>query len=217
MRDNIENFLGALEIENEFSANTVSAYRNDLGQFVRYLQDRHALESWPEVEPSHLTSYVLDLREREYATSTVARKTAAVKSFFGFMTRNGDLRADPSEQLSAPRVEKYAPRALPEHEVQVLLDEPAKVCTPESIRDRAMLQLLYSSGMRVSELVSLDVEDLNLDGRTVRCTGKQNRQRVIEVPATAARAVAEYLDTGRPAICRNPEEMALFLDRKSVV
>ncbi len=214
MRDSIERFLGALEIQNEFSTNTVSAYRNDLGQFVRYLQDRHTLESWPEVEPTHLTSYVLDLREREYATSTVARKTAAVKSFFGYMTRNGELRADPAETLAAPRVEKFAPRALPEGEVQTLLAEPAKDRTPEATRDRAMLQLLYATGMRVSELVSLDVQDLDRERGRVRCTGKQNRQREIDLPAAAVDAARIYLDEARPAICRDPDQPALFLNHR---
>ncbi|HMM42646.1 MAG TPA: tyrosine recombinase [Thermomicrobiales bacterium] len=214
MRDSIERFLGALESENEFSANTVSAYRNDLGQFARYLQERHSLEAWPEVDPSHLTSYVLDLREREYATSTVARKTAAVKSFFGYLTRNGDLRADPSEQLAAPRVEKFAPRALPEGEVRTLLAEPEKECTPEAIRDRAMLQLLYASGMRVSELVSLDVDDLDFEGGRVRCTGKQNRQREIDLPAPAVEAARLYLESARPAICRSSDQPALFLNHR---
>lgn len=214
MRENIERFLGALEVENEFSTNTVSAYRNDLGQFVRYLEDRQGLASWPEVEPSHLTSYVLDLREREYAASTVARKTAAVKSFFGYLTRQGDLRADPSGQLAAPRVEKLAPRALPEESVQVLLAEPVKECTPEAIRDRAMLQLLYASGMRVSELVSLDVDDLDLGRQRVRCTGKQNRQRDIDLSPAAVEAAQEYLEVARPAICRDPNQAALFLNHR---
>lgn len=214
MRDSIERFLAALETENEFSTNTVSAYRNDLGQFVRYLQDRHTLESWPEVEPSHLTSYALDLREREYATSTVARKTAAVKSFFGYLTRSGELRADPSDQLAAPRVEKFAPKALPEDVVQSLLAEPTKDSTPEAMRDRAMLQVLYASGMRVSELVSLDVDDLDLEKGRVRCTGKQNRQRDIDLADAAVEATRAYLSEARPVICRNAEQPALFLNHR---
>lgn len=214
MRDSIERFLGALEVENEFSTNTVSAYRNDLGQFVSYLQDRQTLGTWSEVETTHLTSYVLELREREYAASTVARKTAAVKSFFGYLTRNGDLRSDPSEQLSAPRVEKFAPRVLPEGDVQALLDESAKECTPEGMRDRAMLQVLYASGMRVSELVSLNTDDLELGNSRVRCTGKQNRQRLIDLPESAVEATTIYLNEARPLICRDPELSALFLNHR---
>jgi len=214
MRDSIGRFLSALEDENEFSANTVSAYRNDLGQFVRYLEERLSLTSWPEVQPSNLTSYALELREREYAASTVARKTAAVKSFFGYLVRSGELRADPSESLATPRVEKFAPKALPEEDVQALLAEPAKQCTPEAQRDLAMMQMLYASGMRVSELVSLDVDDVDLASGSVRCTGKQNRRREIDLPGAVVETTRTYVTEARPQICRGTEQSALFLNQR---
>src|SRR5262245_49452392 len=103
MKDSVERFLIALQAEKGFSANTVSAYRNDLNQFAQFLVEQLHVSDWLEVTDSHLTSYLLSLREREYATSTIARKTAAIKSFFAYMVDCGALRADPSEAVASPR------------------------------------------------------------------------------------------------------------------
>jgi integrase/recombinase XerD len=214
MRDSVERFLSALETESEFSSNTVSAYRNDLNQFIVYLQGTLTLQSWREVESTHLTSYVLDMRDREYASSTVARKTAAVKSFFGYLTRSGELRSDPSEALASPRVEKYVPKAISEDQIQSLLREPERDTTPEAQRDLAMLHVLYSTGMRVSELVSLNVDDVDPGGQRVCCTGKQNRQRDVELSPPAEIALRAYIREARPAIQRKADEPALFLNHR---
>jgi integrase/recombinase XerD len=214
MRDCIDRFLNDLQLGSEFSANTVSAYRNDLGQFLKYLDEHCGVASWQQVDATHLTGYVLQMREREYASSTVARKTAAMKTFFGHLVRSGELRADPSESLSAPRVEKYVPKAMSEREILLLLNAPALETTSESLRDLAMLHVLYSTGMRVTELVSLDLDDVDLDAGTVCCTGKQNRRRDVELSPEAIEALRSYLDRGRAAIARNADESALFLNHR---
>ncbi len=214
MRESIERFLSALEAGSDFSSNTVSAYRNDLNQFVGFINGDLGVGSWTELQDSHLTSYVLQMRERRYASSTVARKTAAIKSFFGFMVRSGELRADPSESLASPRVEKYVPKAITEQQIQALMLEPTRDAKPENNRDCAMLQTLYSTGMRVSELVSLDVEDVDLGRGTIGCTGKQNRRRDVELSPEAAQALRNYIETGRPAISKIPNENALFLNHR---
>ncbi|MEX1159118.1 MAG: tyrosine recombinase [Thermomicrobiales bacterium] len=214
MRESIEHFLGALEAGSDFSSNTVSAYRNDLGQFVGFVCDEQGVQSWSELQETHLTSYVLHMRERKYASSTLARKTAAIKSFFGYMLRSGELRADPSESLASPRVEKYVPKAMTEAQIQSLLHEPTREARPENARDCAMLQTLYATGMRVSELVSLDLDDVDLERRTVCCTGKQNRRRDVDLSPEAILALRRYLDTGRPAIVRDANQPALFLNHR---
>jgi integrase/recombinase XerD len=214
MRDSIDRFLSDLQSGSEFSSNTVSAYRNDLNQFVRHLEEQERLKSWQEVQPTHLTSFVLQMRAKEYASSTVARKTAAMKSFFGFLVRSGDLRSDPSETLSSPRVEKYVPKAISEHQIQLLLRAPASDTTTEALRDHAMLHVLYSSGMRVTELVSLDVDDVDMDAGSVCCTGKQNRRRHVDLSPEAIEALRVYLDRSRPAIVRSPDETSLFLNHR---
>ncbi|HUG16263.1 MAG TPA: tyrosine recombinase [Thermomicrobiales bacterium] len=214
MQDSVDRFLDALEADSAFSGNTVSAYRIDLKQFVEYMQEQLNIGSWSEVEPTHLTSHLLHLREREYASSTVARKTAAVKSFFGFLRREGELRTNPSTSLSSPRVDKYVPKPMTEREIQKLLLAPAGDTAPESIRDSAMLHVLYSTGMRVSELVTLDLDDVDMDAGTVCCTGKQNRRRSIDASPEAVRALRIYLETARPAIVRESDEQALFLNHR---
>jgi integrase/recombinase XerD len=214
MQESVQQFLSALEAASEFSANTVSAYRNDLKQFVLYLQEHHGIQAWAEVEATHLTSHVLHLREREYASSTVARKTAAVKSFFGFMHREGQLRSDPSDTLASPRVEKYVPKSMSEHQVQSLLREPAQDTSPDAVRDCAMLHMLYATGMRVSELVSLDVSDVNLDAGVVSCTGKQNRKRSLDISPETLPVLKQYLEVARPAIARASGDEALFLNHR---
>lgn len=215
MKDSVERFLGALQAEKGFSANTVSAYRNDLNQFVEFLCKQLRVTVWAEVSDSHLTSYMLILREREYATSTIARKTAAIKSFFAYMVDCGALRSDPSEAVASPRVEKYTPRAMSEQQIAALLAEPGKRgAATEAVRDQAMLWVLYSTGMRVSELVSLDLADIDLDSRSIRCTGKQGRTRMIPLDDRARLSLAAYMDGGREAIARGRDVPALFLNHR---
>lgn len=214
MQDSVQRFLDALGAASDFSANTVSAYRNDLKQFLQYLQDTHNLESWGQVQPDHLTSHMLHLRQKEYASSTVARRNAAVKSFFAFLVNEGELRADPTTTLSSPRVDKYVPKPMTEHEIQSLLRVPLEDDSHEAVRDFAMLNVLYSTGMRVSELVSLDLDDIDLEAGTVCCTGKQNRRRSIEVSPEAVMATLKYLEAARPSLAREDEQEALFLNHR---
>jgi len=214
MRDSVDRFLSELQSGSEFSTNTVSAYRNDLNQFVKYLEADTPLKTWQAVEPTHLTSFVLQMRAKEYASSTIARKTAAIKSFFGYLLKSGELRSDPSDTLSSPRVAKYVPKAISENQIQLLLRAPSTEQTADALRDHAMLHVLYSSGMRVTELVSLDVGDVDLDAGTVCCTGKQNRRRHVDLSPEAVIALRLYLETARPVIVRSEDEIALFLNHR---
>src|SRR5690606_15986163 len=152
MEERIERFLAALGRDRGFSPNTVSAYRNDLSQFCHFLCEQHALQSWAELTGTILTNYVLYLRERGYANATVARKVAAVKSFCHYLVECGELRHDPAAELPSPKVDKFIPRAITPERVEALLAQPARERTPEALRDKAMLETLYASGMRVSEL-----------------------------------------------------------------
>lgn len=222
MRDDVERFLTVLEAERGFSLNTVSAYRNDLNQFLAYLSrpdpvDRQSpVTCWTELTDGHLTTYLLHLRGRDYASSTVARKTAAIKSFCHFLLERGVTRSDPAASLASPKVDKYMPRAITPDEIARLLAQPGRGDDgdrPEALRDRAMLETLYSTGMRVSELVALDVGDLNLDRGNVRCAGKAGRSRVVPLRVSAALALARYLDDGRPAIIVG-DDPALFLNHR---
>src|SRR5262249_53976714 len=144
--------------------------------------------------------FLLYLRGRDYAASTVARKTAAIKSFCHFLLDEGVMRADPAANVASPKVNKYVPRAITPAEVARLLEQPARQAAgrrPEGLRDLAMLETLYSTGMRVSELVSLDVDDVDAEGATASCTGKAGRRRTVPLRASAVDALKRYLEDGR--------------------
>jgi integrase/recombinase XerD len=222
MHDAVERFLDVLATERGFSGNTIAAYRNDLGQFIAYLHDPPAedrqppVAQWTELTDGHLNVYLLYLRGRDYASSTVARKTAAIKSFCHFLLSEGIMRADPAANMASPKVDKYVPRAITPDEVARLLAQPAKqpaANRPEALRDQAMLETLYATGMRVSELVALDVDDLDLAGAFVRCTGKAGRQRTVPLRSSAVASLDRYLSSGRTALLLSPEA-ALFLNHR---
>jgi integrase/recombinase XerD len=222
MRGAIDQFLTGLEVDRGFAGNTISAYRNDLDQFLKYVQDPPAddrlspLTNWNQLGESNLLAYTLHLRTREYAASTIARKTAALKSFSAFLVERGITRADTAENLTSPRVEKYTPRSISPAEIDQLLAETAKAAAdgkPEGLRDQAMMETLYSTGMRVSELVALNVADLDLDRRIARCTGKGDRLRQVPLRTSAINALKAYLDHGRSRIAPN-EERSLFVNHR---
>ena len=169
MDDHIGHFLNFMSVEKGASGNTVSAYRNDLQQFDSYVTGIHGngkVRDWEILERDFIVEYLLTLRRKNYAEATVARKVAAIKSFFQYMQAEGAIRRNPAESLESPRVGRSLPKPLSVTEVDELLEQPMKRNTPEARRDRAMLELLYATGLRVTELVSLDVDDMNMTTRT---------------------------------------------------
>lgn len=222
MEETIERFLEALATGRGFSQNTIAAYRNDLAQFAAYLRNPPAqdqqtgITEWAELSDGPLGTYLLHLRSRDYASSTVARKTAAIKSFCAFLQRERIVSHDLGARVSSPRVDKYVPRAITPDEVHRLLAQPtlgAQGARPENIRDRAMLEVLYWSGMRVSELVALDPSDLDLNAGTVRCNGKAGRTRTLPLSSRAIDAVQRYLADARPRLAHE-EDGPLFVNHR---
>lgn len=222
LKTTVDTFIEELTTERGFSVNTVAAYRNDLSQFADYLSSPPAedqlapLESWSGLTPEHLGRYLSYMYGRQYAASTVARKTAAIKSFCHSLTESGQLREDPSTSLAAPRVSRYVPRAISEDEVNQLLEQPRKAARsrrPEALRDLAMIETLYSSGMRVSELVALDVDDVDFQTNQVACPGKAGRRRQVPLRAQAIEAIDDYLKNGRPSLA-DADEAALFVNHR---
>ncbi len=219
MDDHIGQFLNFMSVEKGASGNTISAYRNDLQQFAAFI-DRVRVNRnghrWAAADRNAITDYLIELRNRNYAEATVARKVAAVKSFFQYLKAEGVVAQNPTESFDSPRVGKALPKPLTPALVDELLEQPAKRNTPEARRDRAMLELLYATGMRVTEVVSLDTENVHLDPVKpyVRCLGKGSKERTIPIYDSAAQAVRDYVDDGRPHLLRNQREQALFVNRR---
>jgi len=217
VKEDIERFLTYLGVEKGFADNTLVAYRNDLFQLASFVEEdatkRDLTPSWANFSRQGILSYLLNLKERGYVATTQARKVAAARSFFGFMVAEGNLKDNPTENVGSPNVGRSLPRPISVSQVRRLLEQPTKLSTPEAKRDGAMLQLLYASGMRVSELVSLNLDDITDDGY-VRCFGKGHKERLIPIHQRAASAVEEYVREARPHLARSHEEKALFLNRR---
>jgi integrase/recombinase XerD len=216
MRKSLSEFLVFLAVEKGASANTIAAYKNDLQQLADYIGPREGSNGWHTLSRSDIQDFILDLKQRGYTETSVARKVAAVRSFFSFLAAEGHLANNPTEGLTSPRVGKTLPKAITPNEVDELLEQPARRSTPEARRDRAMLELLYATGMRVTELVSLDITNLNLDPRApyVKCVGKGAKERSIPIHDHALEALNAYLEDGRPLLLRAHGEEALFLNRR---
>ncbi len=214
MQAQVDEFLDYLAAEKGYSDNTLAAYRNDLGQFTQYLVNQTDAARWDEISKSQIVDYILHMKELEYASSTVARKVAAVKSFFHYLRDEGVIENDPTLSLESPKVKKHLPKAISEEDVERLLAEPTRSDSPKALRDSALLEVLYATGMRVTELVSLNVEDVDLEAGTVYCLGKGDRERVVPIYDQASLILGRYLNEGRPYLLRDASETALFLNHR---
>lgn len=218
MREQIESFLNYLAVEKGYSGHTIDAYRNDLGGLLEFAET-NAFKSdgsnWADFTRQDILSYMLHLKERGYVATTIARKVAAARSFFGFLVNEGVIKTDPTENTSSPSVGKALPKPIPLAQVRRLLEQPEKIDTAEAKRDRAMLELLYASGMRISELVALNVGDVNTEGEFfVRCFGKGQKERIIPLYEQVAMMVKTYTDETRPRLARGHKDNALFLNAR---
>ncbi len=219
MREHIDSFLNYLAVEKGYSDNTVAAYRNDLATLADYAEANipkpGAAATWADFNRQNMLSFMLELKERGYVPTTIARKVAAVRSFFGFLVAEGIIKTDPTENMSSPSVGKALPKPIPINQVRLLLEQPAKLNTAEAKRDRAMLELLYASGMRISELVALNLDDINTEGEYfVRCFGKGRKERIVPIYEQIAMTVKKYIDDDRPKLAHHKKNNALFLNAR---
>jgi integrase/recombinase XerD len=208
MKQRIDAFLVYLQGERSLSPNTVSAYRNDLYQFAEYLAEAAARQgsagfALASVDRERLGGYFLDLRERGYSPASIARKVAAVRSFFQYLKRSGELGVDPTAGLGSPEVKKALPRTASAGDIRTLFAFTETRDTPEGLRDSAMLRLLYATGMRVSELVMLDLSDVDFEQARARVVGRGGRERLVPLDAGTLAILRAYLAEGRPYLVRN--------------
>jgi integrase/recombinase XerD len=208
-------FLDSLRQEHNYSHNTIAAYKNDLGQFYKFLANYPEINFWKDVRNETIAGYVEYMKQRSYAPSSVARKVAALKSFFHHLFARSIIAADPTADIDSPKVEKRLPKTLSVEDVDRLLEAPTKKNTPKAMRDSALLALLYATGMRVTELVTLPVGDVNLAEGYLRCYGKDSSDsRDLPFDSRTQDILTRYLDKGRPNLAKDKGEDALFLNHR---
>jgi integrase/recombinase XerD len=214
-----ERYLDHLTVERGLSTHTLAAYRRDLRRYVAFLSKRDVARA-DAVEESAVRSFVASLSAsthgpegRPYRATSVARALSAVRSFHRFLVREGVTDRDPAAAVVQPRLPRSLPHPIPVEEIRRLLDAPDPA-TPGGLRDRAILELLYGSGLRISELTGLDVDDLELDAGSVRVLGKGGKEREVPLGSYAREAVDAYLTRGRPALASAATRGALFLNAR---
>jgi len=208
--DPVAEYLEALQTERGASPNTLSAYRRDLSGFLGFLRRRGTT-----IEPAsadHVARYLLTLRQAGLGPRSIARHLSAVRGLYRFLVREGRLGRDPTEHLEGPRPPRRLPRTLSPKEAAALVESPA-LDDRAGLRDRALLELLYATGMRASECLALRIEDLNLAAGYVIPTGKGDRQRLVPVGAQALHWVRVYLKTARPSLVKRADPGTLFVNR----
>ena len=207
MNTSIDQFLGFLKSEKNASPHTVKNYQIDLREFSLFLKQKGVAE----INYLDIRSFLAELKHRGFSKSTISRKLACLRSFFKFLARENVLSANPASGIATPKREKRLPSFLNSDEIMKLLDGPSKK-TWEEKRDKAILETLYSSGLRVSELVGLNHEDLDLHGGLVRVRGKGKKERIVPIGSCANTAIKEYLDASQ--ISPSERSIPLFLNRR---
>lgn len=203
----ITKFIDYLKIERGYSENTTQAYEHDLAQYAKFLKPKKLEKSGRE----DIKNYLEHLHDRGYSVPSIERKLACLKSLFRFLVGEGVMEGDPAGDIQLPKKAKRLPKALSISETIKLISAPRGE-KYLALRDSALLEMLYASGMRASELVSLNINDINLEVSFVKCYGKGSKERIVPINKATLRAVKHYLEKGRPKFPAKDKE-ALFLDR----
>ena len=211
MQETFDKYLNYLEAERNASPYTVRNYTTDLLGFFEFLKTKK-IGSLKEVDKHVLRSYLSQLMEQGFVKASIARKLSAIRSFYRYLVREEIIPTSPVATTSSPKLDKRLPSFLTMEEMLRLLEAP-DLSTPQGLRDRALLELLYASGLRVSELVNLNLGQVNLDSREIRVWGKGSKERVVLMGEPAAKAVSAYLSQGRPKLLGKKSSNALFLNR----
>ena len=209
MADYIAAYQAYLAQEKHASANTLSSYIRDLNQFRTWLFDS-GVTDLRKVKKETINEYLLHMTQIGKSPATVTRSTASIKSFYAYLLQSGAIKANPAKSVAAMKVERKYPEILTNREVELFLEQP-KCVDEKGFRDHAMLELLYATGIRVSELIGLNVEDVNLSAGFIRCTSR-GKERIVPLYHTAVKALEDYVRDIRPRIIADEEEHALFVN-----
>lgn len=211
MEDQVKDYLHYLVVERRLATNTVKSYERDLKKYYQYVTKVESISSFNEVNRIQVIHFLKHLKEQGNSSRTLARHIASIRSFHKFLFREKVTDHDPTEQIETPQAERTLPKVLNISEVEALLDAP-KLNTPLGIRDKAMLELLYATGLRVSELINLNLADIHLSMGFIRCLGKGNKERIVPLGSVATRALQAYLDNGRGQLVKQKKTDAFFVN-----
>ncbi|MCI8999755.1 MAG: site-specific tyrosine recombinase XerD [Clostridia bacterium] len=208
MEKQISSFLEFIKEDKKLSDNTLQSYRRDIVQLEEYMNENKL--SYQKVTEEDMRRYFSYLQQSGKKTSTISRNVASIRSFYQFLVRNKKIKKDPTEKIQSPKVEKKAPSVLTSSEIELLLEQPKNIDL-KGIRDKAMLEFAYATGMRVSEIISLNIEDVNLKDGLVNCKTSA-RQRKIPLGSLSLRALADYIENSRPILIKDESVTALFVN-----
>jgi integrase/recombinase XerD len=212
MEDELKDFTHFLIVEKGLAQNTIVSYERDLKSYMKYLKNVENLSRFNEVQRSHIVHFLAFLKEQGKSSRTSARHVASIRAFHQFLLREKASDHDPTVHIETPQLERTLPKVLSLEEVETLLDTP-DTSTHYGIRDKAMLEILYATGIRVSELIGLQIGDVHLSMGFVRCIGKGNKERIIPLGKTAIEATDIYLKNGRPHfVSKKNRDDSLFLN-----
>lgn len=208
MEKQVKNFLDFLKTEKKMSINTLQSYERDVLQFNKYLNENK--QNYAKIKQEDIKEYLNHLQEIGKKTSSISRSLASIRSFYQFELRNKKVKIDPTDGVQAPKVEKHAPSILSSQEIELLLNQPKDVDL-KGTRDKAMLEFAYATGMRVTEIISLDIEDVNIEDGTVICK-TATKSRTIPLGSLSLKALVEYINEARPILVKDENEKALFVN-----
>lgn len=211
LTDAIEDFFHFLRVEKGLSNNTITSYQRDLTAYEKYMASQEK-KSWNEIARTDIMHFLYQLKDNGKSTATISRHISSIRSFHQFLIRERIAENDPSLHIETPKKDRKLPDTLSQEEVDKLLAIPTN--TPLSLRNKAMLELLYATGLRVSEMTGLKTEDLHLTMGFVQCLGKGSKERIVPLGDTARHVLEAYMDTARKALIKkNPQENALFVNQ----
>ncbi|MEC0243396.1 site-specific tyrosine recombinase XerD [Paenibacillus dokdonensis] len=210
MMQYVQSFIRYIGDEKGLSQNTLESYQRDLLQFFEFIE-KQGIESADQIKKVHISMYMNNLKGHSFASSTLTRKLVSLRSFFHYMVKESLLEQDPTLYMESPKLEKKVPQVLTVEQVECLLAAP-DVLSPPGMRDKAMLELLYATGMKVSELMALNLDDVNPDMKFLRCTSSSGKERVLPISSISANVVGTYMSQMRPNLAREQQEKALFLN-----
>ena len=208
MEEQLNLFFGFLENEKKVSTNTLQSYKRDLKQFGKYLQDNE--ENYTELTDEGIKTYIKYMQEIGKKPSTISRGLASIRSFYQYETKNKTVKSDPTDGIQSPKIEKRVPSILTSNEVALLLDQPKNV-NLKGTRDKAMLEFAYATGMRVTEIISLNVEDINLETGYATCRNGK-KERTVPIGNMSLKALKDYMVNARNTMIKDENEKALFVN-----